>query len=137
MNPTFATQNGELNQKAYCAHCNNLGIVHLDGYPTVGAPCPMCKKGAAHDLHGWVAPDVQHFWTRYPVTTTWENGLTHRHTNRCRTQIPQKQHGCGKPSIGNTCDHHLTHPNPFTPQQIRGLQNQLNNTLTNQKGKTA
>jgi hypothetical protein len=90
---------------AYCPHCENDGLVHIDhpdhhGY---AAPCPMCAWGRAIDIGQF---DGQ-FWTQREIRNwQWSNGLTARHQRRCRYWRPGMKHKCGRASITDLCDQH-------------------------------
>ena len=109
MKPPHSTPNEARTTKAWCAHCTNTGMVLLDGDENVGGPCPMCRRGLAIDLAEVGAPSG--FWYALPESTTWENGLTVRHIRKCQHVPEGEQWSCGRPSVGQWCDHHAVAAN--------------------------
>jgi len=123
MRPPQATQNAYTGATGYCSHCSNHGMVILDEPGEIGAPCPMCTKGAMIDAAGislrYERPASKSepmravgtgeragFWRDMPESTTWERGLTVRHIRRCQHAAEGVQWPCGMPAVGQWCDHH-------------------------------
>jgi hypothetical protein len=100
------------------------GLPYRPARGPVAAPCPMCKKGAMIDQAGTSlryerrgtgntatvkAVGTQQgagFWKDVPETVTWQDGLCVRHVRRCQFHREGSTYSCGRPAVGQWCDHH-------------------------------
>lgn len=151
--PPFGTLNVS-DPRAYCGHCGNSGMVVVDhsehdaqpavmddagnlvqparpGLGSVGAPCPMCQRGARIDANGTslayrkkevggpvvavATGDGAGFWLRHDLErASWENGFTVRHSRRCMYASEGAAYSCGRPAVGQWCDYHAVDANRQT-----------------------
>lgn len=101
MRPPWATPNEGKDTAARCGHCENMGLVVLDGAgPEYGAPCPMCRRGELFDRYNYGG---RYWQTHDLVGARWQHGLSVRHVQRCRVEDDRRQ-VCGRPSLGKFCD---------------------------------
>lgn len=97
--------------RAYCSHCDNIGIVEIcrggemgDHSPTA-APCPMCIQGLLAERK--ILSSEDEYWTPQRLaTTTWERGYSFRHDRHCRFAREGDEYSCGRPAAGAYCDFH-------------------------------
>lgn len=110
LKPPYATRN--IAGKGWCGHCQNMGLVIIDGSPSHGsaAPCPMCLKGKmiAQPRVSAANPNpVSYPWTdRMLRERSWSRGLTVHHQRVCVFQSEGAQWPCGVPCSGDWCAYH-------------------------------